>query len=434
MSSDISISIKNISKKFEIYEKPIDRLKQLFVRKKRYYKEFWALSDISLDVYKGETFALIGRNGSGKSTLLQTIVGTLNPTSGTIHTQGRMAALLELGSGFNPELTGRENVFINGMLLGLSKQEIVEKFDKIVSFADIGFHLDQPVKTYSSGMYVRLAFAVQACIEPDILIVDEALAVGDEKFQRKCFSYIESLRDQGSTILVVSHSISTIEKFCQRAALLDKGKLVSLGKAKEVLDDYHAMLYSDMGNYLSDLNNSKPIANPSPEVSIEINKNSPPSDDFNTEAIKPVFEKKAEIRNLLIRNGKEERTEVFWTKDEAHFEFDIHVHLDLPQIQVGFLIRTIEGISAAGTSTAYFEENLKDAKSGDVFHISIRTDLYLCEGSYFVTLALAEISDQGEQTYLDRKPDVFLIKIMDKKTTCSGIALLPFEFRLKKLK
>lgn len=430
MSSEISISIKNVSKKFEIYEKPIDRLKQLFASKKRYYKEFWALSDISLNVYKGETFALIGRNGSGKSTLLQTIVGTLNPTSGTIKTNGRMAALLELGSGFNPELTGRENVFINGMLLGLSKQEISEKFDKIAAFADIGFHLEQPVKTYSSGMYVRLAFAVQACIEPDILIVDEALAVGDEKFQRKCFSYIESLRDQGSTILVVSHSISTIEKFCQRAALLDKGKLVSIGKAKEVLDDYHTMLYSDMGNYLSDLNNVKQTISSNPGIFIE----SADNNHSSKETTKLFFGKKAEIRNPLIKNKEEELTEVFWIKEDAKFEFDIHVHNNIQQIQVGFLIRTIEGVSAVGTSTSYFDKNLRDVKQGEIYHVSIGTNLNLCEGSYFVTLALAEISENGEQIYLDRKPDIFLIKMMDKKTTCSGIAFLPFDIRVRKSK
>lgn len=438
MSCEISISINNVSKKFDIYDRPVDRLKQLLFKKK-YYKEFWALSNISLDIYKGETFALIGRNGSGKSTLLQTVVGTLLPSSGSISTKGRLAALLELGSGFNPELTGRENVYINGLLLGLSKKEIADKFDKIASFADIGFHLDQPVKTYSSGMYVRLAFAVQACIEPDVLIVDEALAVGDEKFQRKCFSYIESLRENGSTILVVSHSISTIEKFCQRAALLDHGKLVSVGRAKEVIDDYHAMLYSDMESYISSLNQCSDVnqkttltnQNLTKEIHDEKRATCSSKSDFS---LTPHFHKKAEICNPSIKNKLNQATEVFRIKDSIRFEFDIRVNEDIKNIQIGLLIRTIEGITAVGTSSAYFGENIKNSKKGNYFHISISTETYLSEGSYFVTLALAEISENGEQTYLDRLPDVFLMKIMDKKTTCSGIAFLPFNFSIEQQK
>ena len=229
---EFAIRVERLSKRYEIYDAPRDRLKQsIFTRGRRllglspklYFREFWALRDISFDVRKGETIGIIGRNGAGKSTLLQVICGTVNPTSGTVETKGRVAALLELGAGFNPEFTGRENVFLNGSLLGLSHEETERHFDEIAAFADIGDFLDQPVKTYSSGMYVRLAFAVQSCVAPEILLVDEALAVGDIGFQYKCFKRMQALRDQGVTILMVTHSSSSVLEYASRCIVLDGG-------------------------------------------------------------------------------------------------------------------------------------------------------------------------------------------------------------------
>ena len=243
MFSEKVISVENVSKRFEMYSQPRDRLLQfLSFGRRQYFKEFWALRNVSLDVKRGETVGILGRNGSGKSTLLQIIAGTLAPTSGEASVNGKLAALLELGSGFNPDFTGRENVYLNGSILGFSKDQMDERIDEIIAFADIGEHLEQPVKTYSSGMYVRLAFAVQACVQPDVLIVDEALSVGDEKFQRKCFDYIERLRAGDCAILIVTHATSTVEKFCQRAALLHRGELHGLGPANEAVDQYHALL------------------------------------------------------------------------------------------------------------------------------------------------------------------------------------------------
>src|SRR6478672_3840406 len=232
MSSDIAIKVEHLSKCYQIYSQPRERLKQFILpalqgmigqQPKQYFRDFWALQDVSFEVRKGETVGIIGRNGSGKSTLLQLICGTLNPTSGSLQAHGRIAALLELGSGFNPEFTGRENVYLNGSLLGLSSAEIDVKFDDIAAFADIGEFIERPVKTYSSGMVVRLAFAVQAMVDPDILIVDEALSVGDEKFQRKCFARLEELKSRGTSILFVSHSGSQIVELCERALLLEHG-------------------------------------------------------------------------------------------------------------------------------------------------------------------------------------------------------------------
>lgn len=250
MSSEIAIKLENLSKCYQIYDQPRDRLKQfvmprlqrMFGRQpEQYYREFWALKNISINIKKGEAIGIVGRNGSGKSTLLQLICGTLSPTQGLIETHGRIAALLELGSGFNPEFTGRENIYLNGSILGISKERLDERFSDIVKFADIGDHLDQPVKTYSSGMFVRLAFAVQMHLEPEILIIDEALSVGDQFFQAKCYAAIRSMMDNGTTVLFVSHSAATVKALCPRAILLSHGELVVDGPASRVLDRYFVL-------------------------------------------------------------------------------------------------------------------------------------------------------------------------------------------------
>ncbi|MGB3068603.1 MAG: ABC transporter ATP-binding protein [Ottowia sp.] len=250
MSSELAIKIENLSKCYHIYDTPRDRLKQMIIPKLsklalqppgQYFSEFWALKDISVEITKGEAVGVVGRNGSGKSTLLQLICGTLSPTQGLVETHGRIAALLELGSGFNPEFTGRENVYLNGAILGIGKERLDEKFADIVKFADIGEHLDQPVKTYSSGMFVRLAFAVQVHLEPEILIVDEALSVGDQFFQAKCYAAIRSMMDNGTTVLFVSHSAATVKALCPRAILLSHGELIMDGLASKVLDRYFVL-------------------------------------------------------------------------------------------------------------------------------------------------------------------------------------------------
>jgi lipopolysaccharide transport system ATP-binding protein len=245
MSYDnMAVRVENLKKCYHIYDRPHHRLKQsvagrvkslLGHDKPQYYREFWALNDVSFDIAKGETVGIIGRNGSGKSTLLQIICGTLEPTHGSVWAGGRIAALLELGAGFNPEFTGRENVYLNAALLGLSQKEIDDRFEDIASFADIGEFINQPVKHYSSGMYARLAFAVAINVDPDILVVDEALAVGDEPFQRKCFARIEQIRSAGGTILFVSHSGSTIVNLCDRAILLHDGQHLYTGSPKRAV-------------------------------------------------------------------------------------------------------------------------------------------------------------------------------------------------------
>ncbi|MFW7343330.1 ABC transporter ATP-binding protein [Pollutimonas sp. H1-120] len=252
MSSDPSIKVEGLGKSYHTYNRPQDRLKQSICPRlqralrrppRQYFREFWALRNISFEVGRGETVGIIGRNGSGKSTLLHLICGTLNPSSGTIQTKGRIAALLELGSGFNPEFTGRENIYMNAMLLGLTPAQTDACYDDIVNFADIGDFIDQPVKTYSSGMTIRLAFAVQAQIQPDILIVDEALSVGDAKFQAKCFERLRQLKSNGTSILLVTHSSEQIVAHCSRALLLDHGEQVLIGEPRKVVNRYLDLLF-----------------------------------------------------------------------------------------------------------------------------------------------------------------------------------------------
>jgi lipopolysaccharide transport system ATP-binding protein len=239
------VTVRDLGKCYRIYDQPQDRLKQaLRWGRRQYFREFWAVRGVSLDIRRGEMAGIVGRNGSGKSTLLQMICGILTPTTGTLEVQGRVAALLELGAGFNPDFTGRENVFMNGAILGLSREQIVQRYDEIVAFAELEDFIERPVKTYSSGMFVRLAFAVATSCEPDILVVDEALAVGDEAFQRKCFSRLERIRERGGTILFVSHAAGTVLQLCDSAYLLDQGELILSGSPRKVITAYHKLIHA----------------------------------------------------------------------------------------------------------------------------------------------------------------------------------------------
>ncbi len=409
MSSEIAISIHNVSKRFEMYARPRDRLLQFFSAGKReYFKEFWALHNISFEVARGETVAIMGTNGSGKSTLLQIIAGTLTPSMGEIRCNGRLAALLELGSGFNPEFTGRENVYLNGAVLGMSREEMAARFDSIERFADIGDHIDQPVKTYSSGMYVRLAFAVQACVEPQILIVDEALSVGDEKFQRKCFEYIERLRANGSSILMVTHSTSTVEKFCQRAVLLHKGEIHGIGSAKTIIDQYHALLYSDEQAYLRYVHSQNP--------------DQPPQDMANASTLHRGLRAVITDWQTLTLDGVASETYTSGDRLKVRFAVDILDHI--AAIQAGVLIRTVEGVTAFGTSTMYHGKNVVDAHAGQTVQFEFDIALALCSGSYFITLAIAEAISEHDMRYLDRKTDAMVVKISPTHAMGSGIAAL----------
>lgn len=349
MSSDnVVLRVKNISKCFEMYEKPIHRLFQtLCAGRKNFYREFWALQDINLEVCKGECIGIIGKNGAGKSTLLQIITGTLQATSGVVETHGRIAALLELGSGFNSEFTGRENVYMNGAILGMTKEEIDAKYQSILDFADIGEFIDQPVKTYSSGMMVRLAFAVQVAVEPEILIVDEALAVGDIAFQAKCFKRIQELRERNTTILFVTHDLESIVRYCTRAYLFNNGQVYASGTPIDIVNTFKQL----MAQKISALYEAPVLPEQSgaePESEKAAVQNLPVSKDCEDYG-----DRKAVITAYRILDDKGKVTTELLGEKEYLLQMEIHANERIEAPIAAFTLRDTSGLEVCGTNTLY---------------------------------------------------------------------------------
>lgn len=363
MSSEIAIKVENLSKLYQIYDAPRDRLKQFILPyiqqavgwpPKQYYKEFWALRDVSFEVKKGESVGILGRNGSGKSTLLQIICGTLSPTYGSVTTRGRIAALLELGSGFNPEFSGRENVYMNGALLGLSTEQIDDRFDAIAAFADIGDFIEQPVKTYSSGMLIRLAFAVQVQVEPDILVVDEALAVGDALFQKRCFQRIEQLISGGTTLLFVSHDQESVRTLTNRALLLKQGRALAWGVTSEVVLEYRRQLHNDESAYFANI--VKHFPTKSADISTSLAQSDVSSNDKREEEITSASSislrsdkfsfGNGEVRIIKVEilNGVNEECSVFYPGDRLSIRVTSQSFVAIDKLNVAIRIRNKEGV------------------------------------------------------------------------------------------
>lgn len=411
MSSDIAIRVTNLSKLYQIYKNPQDRLKQSIWRKKRYYSEFKALNDVSFEVKKGETFGIVGKNGSGKSTLLQVICGTLAPTHGSVEVNGRVAALLELGAGFNPEFTGRENVYMNAAILGLSRKEIDERFDEIVAFANIGDFLDQPAKTYSSGMYVRLAFSVAMNVDPDILIVDEALAVGDAYFVHRCNLRFREMQKQGKTILLVTHDASAVKRMCQNTIWLNDGAVAMRGKPEEVVDHYLAFLFE------------RPV--------VDINQDeSDSSDDIATENHSKEFgAHESVIPNMDRRTGDQAcsikgvalydvdsmpiSSTVNDTQVLLRFSF-VNNHLNAGQAYAaGYILRNYRGEEIASTNSVIEQSEIGFAgESGEIVTLRMVIDIpVLHPGSYSLTPTLGYIDEHGEIKLGDRIDNAVVFEI-----------------------
>jgi lipopolysaccharide transport system ATP-binding protein len=406
--SDVVIQVKNVTKEYKIYKKPIDKI--LYNLAPNFFQNkvssFTALNNINLNITKGSTVGIVGRNGSGKSTLLQIIAGTLSPTHGEVIINGRVSALLELGAGFNPEFTGRENVYLNGAILGLSKKEIDEKFNEIHEFSEIGEFIDRPVKTYSSGMFVRLAFSVAAFVDPDIMIIDEALSVGDEKFQRKCYNYLESLKEKGCTILFVSHSMRVVEQLCDYAYLLDKSKLIAEGSPKEIIDKYHLLLYSQENEYLQNLNQE-----------VKKHKESSNNNELK-ENQKDVF-----IENVKMFNNLQEESYVFDSGEFSKITLTVYSSIDVQDILVGIRIKNTEGIEVYGTSTIYF--NIKvNFKKNKQYKISFTQDLNLVAGTYHISVAIAKQDGKNDMIYFDKLSDFLIFKVEEIPLKGTGIANL----------
>lgn len=403
--SEIVISLKNVSKCFKRYARPVERLKELLLPGKSRADEFWALRDINLEIPKGQTVGIIGRNGSGKSTLLQIIAGTLTPTTGEVHVNGRVSALLELGSGFNPEFTGRQNIFFNGRLLGLSQREIEEKFDDIAGFADIGDFIEQPVKTYSSGMFVRLAFAVAVNAIPEVLIVDEALAVGDVVFQHRCMRRMRKLMDSGVTTLFVSHDSGAIKTLCNSAVMIDEGKIYTSGLPNAVIIEYMKLVTEiELGLALE----AEPQINQCDSSNINYDDGSQEQQDNGIPTHYNNGENQQNNGNLkLTRRGNRkaliEEVKLLnklgeYTSESPIFEFneevtllaELKVHEPLTRCIVGFYVCDKNGNEIIGSNT--FEENfhIGNLEPEDRLQIHFKFRLPLRTGSYSLTVAGSE--------------------------------------------
>jgi lipopolysaccharide transport system ATP-binding protein len=452
MSSELVIKIESLSKSFPIYAKPYHRLMQMLVpgERHRWYREFHALRDIHLSVRRGETVGIVGRNGSGKSTLLQLICGTLAPSHGTVTVSGRIAALLELGAGFNPEFTGRENVYLNGTVLGLTRQEIDARFEEIVAFADIGEFIEQPVKTYSSGMYVRLAFAVAINVEPDILIVDEALSVGDEAFQRKCFARIEAIRDAGATVLFVSHAASTVIELCDRAVLLDHGELMLDGTPKYVVSRYHKLAYApadkaekikqafrderDKSKQESEHAGSLAGANSDDH---ETGKND--GDAFLDEGLKPQSTVRYEHRGATIEAPRIETLDgrhvnVLCPGDEYIYTYKVGFQQAAASVRMGMLIKTISGVELGGAVTSPYGASELAVTAGEQLRVRFRFQVLMEPGVYFVNAGVSALGPDGEM-FMDRLIDAIMFRVLpDENRVATGFVnfSVSSECRLEK--
>jgi lipopolysaccharide transport system ATP-binding protein len=433
MSSDnLAISVTNLSKRYEVYDAPRDRLKQFVLPRmarfsgqapKQFFREFWALKDISFEVKKGEAVGIVGRNGSGKSTLLQIITGTLSPTSGSVSTQGRIAALLELGSGFNPDFSGKENVYLNGALLGFTRDQIDEKFDAIAAFADIGGHLNQPVKTYSSGMMLRLAFAVQVQVEPEILIIDEALAVGDALFQKRCFQRIEKLVSDGTTLLFVSHDQESVRTLTNRALLLNKGKAAAWGISSEVVLEYRKLLHDEEAAYFSSLTKELTerakqvsVSSVSGDVAASLPDRTDPITVPSTEGTRSerlsFGDGEVKIIQIETLNGEGHPCSVYYPGDRLRIRVTCESFASIDKLNVAVRLRNKEGVKTYSWGTLN-QDMTNRARSrdkpifwaqrfevGDKFQVLLDCDCTLGENIYEVQ---ASVSYEETMNYLSQR-------------------------------
>lgn len=378
-----AVEFSRVSKSYAIYAAPGDRLKELATfNQRRFHEDYWALSDVSFDVNRGETFCVVGENGSGKSTLLQICAGVLEPTNGTVSVNGRVAALLELGSGFNPEFSGRDNVYLNGAILGFSNKEMDRRFDEIAEFAEIGEFIHQPVKTYSSGMVVRLAFAVAIHVDPEILLVDEALAVGDVYFRQRCMRKVHELRSRGITILFVSHSTGDIKALGDRAVWLDKGRVRAIGKADNVVMQYLAAMVEKDARYLAHDALSHPqMTHSAPE---EIEESIPNIDHRFGDG-------RAEIVGIAVRDAAGQRLQSLQPNTTIVVRISFRAKSNLDQPIAGFMFRNHLGVDFAGTNTAREQNALPPMAAGEVCTVDFHIDLpALYPSSFSFSPAIAD--------------------------------------------
>jgi lipopolysaccharide transport system ATP-binding protein len=406
MSSSAAISVRAVSKVYRTYRRPSDRLKQAALSRvhgvtrrlggrwspPEYFNEFWALKNVSFEVHAGQCLGILGRNGAGKSTLLQVIAGTVVPTEGEVSARGRIAALLELGSGFNSDFTGRENVFLSAALLGLSRRETEEKLPLIEEFAEIGDFIDQPIKIYSSGMVLRLAFSVYVAMDPLIMIVDEALAVGDARFQRKCYQRLDAFRQNGGTILFVTHDMGVVPQICDRALILERGEVYAEGSPLGVAREYHRLLF---GPSQADVE-PQPGRRHEEGAAREVRYGS----------------REAAIADVSMRAGGQRVTGPVQLNDEYMFVMTVTYAAAIHgRVNYGFMISNVQGIEIYATKSSMFDRSLPPGPAGTSFECVLRLRMALMPGAYFLSCAVARAELEQANEFLDYRFDVMQFEV-----------------------
>ncbi|MDO4267653.1 MAG: ABC transporter ATP-binding protein [Eubacteriales bacterium] len=425
-NSEYAIQVQDVSKVYRLYEKPIDRLKEsLSLTHKSYHRDFFALNDISFQVKKGETVGIIGTNGSGKSTILKIITGVLTPSSGSVRVSGVISALLELGAGFNMDYTGIENVYMNGTMMGFTRSQMEKKLPDILEFADIGDFVYQPVKTYSSGMFVRLAFALAINVEPEILIVDEALSVGDVFFQSKCYRRMEEIRKNGTTILMVTHDMGSVIKYCDRVVLLNKGHYVAEGEAGKMVDLYKKILANQMDALEEELDEMNDFSGGAGSGEKQ-QKTQKPQHQMHGGLMKDklsinperteygngkaeiydlgLFDERGNLTNLLLKG------EYFEIREKIRFAEPVQAPI------FTYTIKDKKGADLTGTNTMYEGTQIKPVKRGDEYEVTFRQKMTLQGGEYLLSMSCTGF-EQGEHTVYHRLYDVASITVISNKNT-----------------
>ena len=434
MSTSGSVSVSGLGKCFSIYGSPVDRVREACLARfgKQYHREFWALKNVGFTIQKGDAVGIIGRNGSGKSTLLQIIAGTLQATTGSIDVDGRVAALLELGSGFNPEFTGRENVYMNASILGLTRAEVDARLDDILAFADIGEFIDQPVHSYSSGMMLRLAFAVQVQIRPDILIIDEALAVGDELFQRKCFAALSEFHRNGGTLLFVSHVGSIVKELCQHVILLDEGEMVFYTDSKTGVDEYHRFLFAGddhrphlrktlRDRYRPSASDSAPGPVVGDATALAV---TPASGDAHgdNDYFDPGLEsleamqypsEAAEISELRIERLSGEPVNHLLAGERYRFAYRVRFLMDATGVMFSMMVKSRTGLELGGAASGRHGEGIAEVKEGQCFEVAFEFTASLYPDMFFLNCGVNGCAD-GYDGFLARVVDGIAFRVLDQ--------------------
>jgi len=425
MQSNLAINVCDVTKIYRLYDKPIDRLKEsISLTHKKYHKEFFALDKISFSVEKGSTVGIIGTNGSGKSTILKIITGVLNPTTGSVEVDGNISALLELGAGFNMDYTGIENIYMNGTMMGFSREQMEAKLPEILEFADIGDFVYQPVKTYSSGMFVRLAFALAINVEPEILIVDEALSVGDVFFQAKCYRRMEEIRKTGTTILMVTHDMGSVIKYCDKVILLNKGEFLAEGPAGEMVDLYKKILAGRMDDLEADLakrldSNFSDMM----ELNNDINKTHAKEyhglmkDKISINPNKTEYgDGRAEIYDLGLLDSNGELTNLLLKGEEFTIREKIRFNANIESPIFTFTIKDKKGTELSGTNTMFEGVEVKPVKPGDEAVVEFKQKMTLQGGEYLLSMSCTGF-ENGTHVVYHRLYDVTFITVISNKNT-----------------